>query len=131
MPDTPELRSMGDATKEKAMWAAFRWVGDLLRALAPEAPSSPDRPGWPFFRRPARPALADPSGPPPDPGSWPALAQLAEVFRLHSFECDLLLLCAALELDLELASLCGRLHPDGGHPCATLELAIRVFSQVR
>ncbi len=86
-------------------------IGRVRRLLAahghegPRAGAVDSPPPWPA-------SLADP----------PALTRLAEVFGLSSFERDVLLLCAAYELDASVAGLCGArptfrmalgLFPDG------------------
>lgn len=84
-------------------------VGRVRRLLAasgsdgPVAEAGDGPPSWPA-------SLADP----------PALARLAEVFGLSSFERDVLLLCAAYELDTAVAGLCG------SRP--TFGLALGIFS---
>ena len=50
-------------------------------------------------------------------------------FGLSDFECDVLLLCAAIELDTEVASLCERINGQAGHRWATFALASRVFGR--
>ena len=54
----------------------------------------------------------------------PAIDTLAEMFSLSSFERDLLLLCAGVELDAEFASLCNSCPDQGtrGHPNFSLAL---------
>jgi hypothetical protein len=53
-----------------------------------------------------------------------ALEAIAAAFRLSSFEQHLLLLCAGVELDAEIAALCASLHR-AGMPIPTYELAAR------
>ena len=48
-------------------------------------------------------------------------------FGLSDFECHVLLLGAAIELDTEVASLCERITSQAGHRWATFALASRVF----
>jgi hypothetical protein len=43
----------------------------------------------------------------------PAIDRLAQLFSLSSFERDILLLCAGVEMDSKLAAACGEAH---GHP---------------
>ena len=56
-------------------------------------------------------------------GEWPALAALAKLFGLTSFERDLLGFCAAVELDPALAAACATAHGDPARPCASFALA--------
>ena len=62
---------------------------------------------------------------PLDPGF--ALPRLAILFGLSSFETDLLLLCAAVELDSSIAELCARLHADPRRPQPSFGLAMTVL----
>jgi hypothetical protein len=54
----------------------------------------------------------------------PAIETLCMAFGLSPFERDVLLLCAALELDSRTASLCGDLHGDPAKAYATFQLAL-------
>ena len=65
----------------------------------------------------------DGDGPWRSAGEWPALAALAELFGLTSFERDLLGFCAAVELDPALAAACATAHGDPARPCASFALA--------
>jgi hypothetical protein len=58
-----------------------------------------------------------------------ALGDLASAFGLSSFERDLLLLCAAVELDTEVAARCEQANRHPGHVHATFALASRLFGQ--
>lgn len=49
-------------------------------------------------------------------------------FGLSDFECHLLLLCAAIELDTEVAAMCERLNGQAGHRSASFALANRAFA---
>src|SRR6185295_9073286 len=57
----------------------------------------------------------------------PALILLAQRLGLARFERDILLLCAALELDTRIASLCARAHDDPARPYPTFALALALF----
>ncbi len=57
----------------------------------------------------------------------PALALLAQRFGLSRFERDVLLLCAALELDTRIAPLCARAQDDPARPYPTFALALSLF----
>ena len=54
----------------------------------------------------------------------PAIAFLAEVFGLTAFERDVLLLCAGVEMDSQLAAQCGTLKGRTQPGCATFDLAL-------
>jgi hypothetical protein len=57
-----------------------------------------------------------------------AIDSLAECFALSRFERDLLLLCAGVEMDSELALLCGTCHRTANREYASFGLALSVFS---
>jgi hypothetical protein len=59
----------------------------------------------------------------------PALILLAQRLGLSRFERDILLLCAALELDTRIASLCARAQDDPGRPYPTFALALALFDE--
>lgn len=64
--------------------------------------------------------------PPEVPGST-AMARLADLFGLSPFEQQTLLLCAALELDPNMAGLCARAQGNPAMPWPTFALAITLF----
>jgi hypothetical protein len=66
--------------------------------------------------------LASAMGPPP------ALAILADRLGLSRFEGEVLLLCAAMELDTRIAHMCARAQADPSRPYPTFALALTVFS---
>jgi len=74
-------------------------------------------------------APAEPSAPPP---AWPAhldarppaQAHLAQLFGLSPFEVDLLVLCAGVELDAEVAPLCAAAQGDAARPWPSFGLAL-------
>lgn len=57
-----------------------------------------------------------------------AIDCLADCFALSRFERDLLLLCAGVEMDSELALLCGTFHRNANREYASFGLALSVFS---
>ncbi len=59
----------------------------------------------------------------------PALHLLADRFGLSSFERDVLLLCAALELDTSIASLCNLAQGSVNRPYPTFALAMMLFEE--
>ncbi|GAB4070859.1 ATP-binding protein [Ancylobacter sonchi] len=76
---------------------------------------------------PAAPPAAAPSD---DHGTDPAdtgLGRLSAGFRLSPFERDLLLLCAGVELDSEVARLCAALHGDPLRRAPSFGLALAVL----
>jgi hypothetical protein len=58
-----------------------------------------------------------------------ALAILGDRLGLSAFERDVLLLCAAMELDTRIASLCARAQDDPGKPFPTFALALALFEE--
>ncbi|MDB5034125.1 MAG: ATPase central domain protein [Chlorobi bacterium] len=59
----------------------------------------------------------------------PAAVTLSRRFGLSRFELDLLLLCAAMELDTRIASLCARAQDNPGRPYPTFALALALFDE--
>jgi ATPase family protein associated with various cellular activities (AAA)/winged helix domain-containing protein len=59
----------------------------------------------------------------------PALVVLSRLFNLSRFERDLLLLCAGMELDTSIASLCARAQGDPHRPFPTFALALALFDE--
>jgi len=57
----------------------------------------------------------------------PALMLLAERLGLTAFECEVLALCAAVELDTRIAGLCAAAQGDGNRPYPTFSLAFSLF----
>ena len=57
-----------------------------------------------------------------------ALAILATRFSLSRFEEEILLLCAAMELDTRIAGLCAQAQGDASRPFPTFALALTVFA---
>jgi ATPase family associated with various cellular activities (AAA)/Winged helix domain, variant len=58
-----------------------------------------------------------------------ALDRVGEAFSLSPFECDLLLLCAGVELDGSFASLCAKAQGDSRSNFATLSLALAALPE--
>jgi hypothetical protein len=59
----------------------------------------------------------------------PALSLLAQRLELSDFERDVLLLCAAMELDTRVAQLCAQAQHDAGKPYPTFALAMALFDR--
>jgi len=59
----------------------------------------------------------------------PALILLAQRLGLSRFERDILLLCAALELDTRVAALCAHAQDDPARPYPTFALALALFDE--
>ena len=111
------------------------------------APSSPGNDAWigMFWRGRAQKGvlpevlmIAPDTGAPPQPSAEapdedaampPALLVLCERLGLAPFERDLLVLCAAMELDTSVAGLCARAQGDPAKPWPTFALALSLFDQ--
>jgi ATPase family associated with various cellular activities (AAA)/Winged helix domain, variant len=63
------------------------------------------------------------------PGHPPALTLLGQQLGLSRFDQELLLLCAAIELDTGTASLCARAQGDPNRPHPTFALALALFDE--
>jgi hypothetical protein len=72
------------------------------------------------------PAAKESQPPEPFPS---ALAILGEGLCLSRFEQDILLLCAAMELDTRIAGLCARAQDDPNKPFPTFALALALFEE--
>ncbi len=59
----------------------------------------------------------------------PALEQLCDTFGLSTFEQDLLLLCAGMELDAEFPVLCAEAQGDPQKPYPTFSLALNILDR--
>jgi ATPase family associated with various cellular activities (AAA) len=57
----------------------------------------------------------------------PALVELGNRLQLSRFECDILLLCVAMELDTRIPALCARAQDDPSKPYPTFALAMVLF----
>ena len=136
------------------MAAAVAWIRGLLqeRASPPPAPKPPAQPlatvrterhFWRGIgRRPNLPAhtetpastrnitvipTEDASGGDPQMVPPPALLVLAQRLGLSTFERNVLLLCAAMELDTSIAGLCAQGQGDPSRPYPTFALALTLF----
>ena len=107
--------------------AALEWLRLRLARLAQAEPAAPAAPAAPvpIDERIAQAAGEMKSlemGDPP-----PALIVLRQRLGLSVFERELLLLCAALELDTRIPSLCARAQDDLQRPYPTFALAMALF----
>ncbi|MBV6625811.1 MAG: ATP-binding protein [Rivularia sp. (in: Bacteria)] len=60
---------------------------------------------------------------------YPALVSLSRRFGLSQFEQKVLLLCAGMELDTRIASLCAKAQNDSKSPYPTFALALSLFNE--
>lgn len=136
----------------RALSAAVGWIRDRLQHQAgsdttPEVPAEPagpaERQAW--FRR-RRPQTAIETGPAglrlitaggeAQPGAAPdaalpppALVTLRDRLGLTPFELNILLLCAAMELDTSVAGLCARVQREPERAYPTFALALSLFDE--
>ncbi|MGK9169297.1 ATP-binding protein [Inquilinus limosus] len=142
----------------RALSAAVGWIRDLLQRraegdAAPEVAAEPARPAerQSWFKRRGRPQSyleAGPAGPrlltaaagsqagtaseqPPSDAALPppAFATLRDRLGLTPFELNILLLCAAMELDTSIAGLCARVQHDPERAYPTFALALSIFDE--
>jgi hypothetical protein len=124
----------------------LRWLaGAPAQTLAAPADSAPAARGWLFGRgEPERPPLALPGGGPSEADldaaaaamedaeatePPPALRILGSRFGLSRFEQQVLLLCAAVELDTRVAALCADAQRDANRTYPTFALALALFDE--
>ncbi|MGW5472330.1 hypothetical protein [Streptomyces chartreusis] len=142
MTDDAALPSSNDAY----LAAALHWLRLRLDAYTAEHRAEPAETAAPAPRRgrrrtvEERPALspaAGPSGPLAEAEAavraaeravpTPALVGLADLLGLSRFERDVVLLCAAMELDPDTAARCADAHGDPALACPTFALALRAL----
>lgn len=109
--------------QESGQQSLMRRLGAIRAALERHirrqgSPSDPD-------------AAADASSntTPGEAGGPAALDGLCSVFRLSPFECDVLLLCAGVELESAFAGLCAAAQGDPARPYPTFSLALAALPQ--
>ncbi len=105
---------------EAYLAAAVQWVRLRLQQLVGLAePASVE----PIRQAAAAMTAAEDTNPPP------ALLILSQRFGLSTFEQELLLLCAAIELDTRVAGLCAQFQGNAGQPYPTFALAMALFDK--
>jgi ATPase family associated with various cellular activities (AAA) len=133
---------------EQFLAAAIAWLCSLLQGHAtatmsypaagtPTAAPTPERVFWRFGRRnviaapPAQAQIAPspegPSGEMADGTTPPALTLLVQRLGLTTFERNVLLLCAGMELDPSIPGLCAQAQGDPLRPYPTFALAMTLF----
>jgi len=121
---TPRTESSPDA--QSASWWTFRRTnGTTPTPLAQRAlpPASSEVTESQVREAEARMRAAERCDPPP------AMSLLARRAGLTTFERDLLLLCAAMELDTRILPLCARAQDDLSKPFPTFALAMAIFDE--
>ncbi len=104
---------------EKYLAAALKWLRARLSRMITDAPREQEE------VRIAKEAMRSAAS--IEPG--PALPILAQQFGLSQFEENVLLLCAALELDTRIAELCAASQPDAARTFPTFALALACFDE--
>lgn len=99
----------------------------LIQRLLREEPIQAEPFGRPAAAE-ARPAPATGPTQPPAQTPW-SLDLMGERLGLTRFERNVLLLCAAMELDTRTAALCARAHDDPQKPFPTFALALALFEE--
>jgi len=110
-----------DVANQRYLAAEFARLKEVLRAgpsLSEARPSEAGLSGTQGAVADARAALDTP----------PSLDTLAGIFALSAFERELILLCAGVEMDSELAGLCAQAHGYPERACATFGLALATLS---
>ena len=150
MTDLRAWQASNDRQLEAALAALRQRLEQFIRQSSPQQPEAPaERPAAAappartvrrslierLLRGPAPIAATVVVSPPaipeeaavPEPRS--ALDQLAEGLRMSAFEKNLLLLCAAMELDTRVAGLCAQAQGDPQRGYPTFALALALFDE--
>jgi hypothetical protein len=107
---------------EDHLAAALRWLRLRLAALAGELPGDGQLQAMADAQAAMQAAEHATEGP-------PALVILSERLQLSRFEAQVLLLCAAMELDTRIAGLCARAQDDPSRPYPTFGLALAALEE--
>jgi hypothetical protein len=112
------------AGNERYLTAALAWLRlRLARQIERTQESSAALPDVEVAQATSALAAAEAMEPPP------ALVILSQQFALSRFEQQVLLLCAAMELDTRVAALCARAQDNSHQPCPTFALALTLFDE--
>lgn len=124
-PKPPAASPPGTALGTEMKPPRFSWKRTPAKAVAaPLVPGSTAAAQAPAHAR----SVADLAPPSEDGVTPPALVLLAQRLGLYPFEQDILLLCAAMELDTRVAALCAQAQGDPGRPYPSFALALALFS---
>jgi ATP-dependent 26S proteasome regulatory subunit len=117
-------------SNSRQMGAALAELRQRLERYIQQQSSTPS---GPFSLEPKpQPEASENSGGEPAPPSEElpsALTILGDRLGLSDFEKNILLLCAAMELDTRIAALCARAQDDPGKPFPTFALALALFDE--
>jgi hypothetical protein len=120
--NTPVSTDLAPPAEEaaKSRWRLFRRRAEVT----PEEPSKPEARTIPYLPGPSTDLVAaEPSMTPP-----PALVIIGQRLGLSHFEQEILLLCAATELDTRIGPLCARAQGEPARPFPTFALVLSLFS---
>ena len=118
VPAPPKTKTISRASVQRLL---DKQPADSGVAKPPSPPSPPSAPEVPptSTKEEARAIVEEPF----------ALDVLSDRLGLSPFERDVLLLCAAMELDTRIAGLCARAHDDPLKPFPTFALALALFDE--
>jgi hypothetical protein len=118
------MASAADRHSDNAAFLAdaVAWVRSRLLALVPAAVQEKGKKGKAAVPDPRAPAKKARKA-----GDIPTLLQLAQKLDLSPFEQDVLLLCTAAALDMNMGRLCAAASGEHGKPYPTFALAMRAF----
>jgi hypothetical protein len=108
-------------------WSIFRRKETSSQSSSPVTLLTPGHPGDVLRAQLAEAATALAAAAEVDPP--PALKILSERLGLSRFEQEIVLLCAAFELDTRIANLCALAHDDPQKPYPTFALALAMFEE--
>ncbi|MGW8392263.1 ATP-binding protein [Pseudoduganella sp. HUAS MS19] len=124
-PKPPAARPPETALAAEMKPARFTWKRTPAKAVAaPLVPGSMAGAQDPALAR----SVADLAPPTENGATPPALVLLAQRLGLYPFEQDILLLCAAMELDTRIPTLCAQAQGDSARPYPTFALALALFA---
>jgi SpoVK/Ycf46/Vps4 family AAA+-type ATPase len=106
-----------------------RQLGVALAELRQRLEKFPQKSASENGATPKRYSAAPPQETNPDTETPSALELLSDRLGLSAFERNILLLCAAMELDTRIAALCARAQDDPSKPFPTFALALALFDQ--
>jgi len=112
------------AANQRELEAALRAIRAALERCIAQRSSEPEAAPWQAVPGTASASMPSANAPPAMP---PALAALRRTFRLSRFECDVLLLCAGVELDGSFPALCAAAQGDPRRTAPTFGLALAVL----
>jgi hypothetical protein len=126
-PGTESRRAAWQAFNQRSLMAKVDAVAELLRGLAGPDGGNGRGAGLAGHASPESGASGASGASGGDPGFPAAIDALAGLFGLSAFEERIVVLCAGLELDATIGSLCAAAAGDPGRPYPTFGLALAVL----